>query len=124
MAKFETTSRRKKIFEPKHTEPGIFRLDYILLPIGYAYNTEYLEAKAGDTLRFFNGTDYDICAVRRLKIKSAETDILCRMRYGITIKGALMRWKENARLEGHSPQVISTEECLWVVYETRKERNL
>ena len=121
MAKFETTSRRKKIYKPNHTESGAFRMDYILLPMGYAYNTEYLEAKKGDIIRLFNGGEYEIYAIRRLKINKAETDILCRMRYGISIKGALSRWKMNAKLEGHSAKAVSTEECLWVIYEERAD---
>ena len=49
-------------------------------------------------------------------MSSPLTDILCRMRYGISLKGAMVRWKTNVRLEGNSSKVISDEECLMVVY--------
>lgn len=109
--------RKPKIFRAKHSEPGDFRLGYILLPCGYAYNADYSNAKKGDILRLFNGGDYRIFSVKKLKISSIECDILCRMRYGITIKGALSRWQMNAKLEGHGMRAVSEDECLWVVYE-------
>lgn len=121
MAKFETTSRRKKTFKVKHMEPKDFRLDYILLPIGFGYNEEYLDAQRGDKMRFFDGRTVVLEAIKKISLKGPIADLLCRMRYGITLKGAIMRWQDNARLEGHSGAIISLDECLWVVYEARED---
>lgn len=110
-------SAKTKILRAKHSEPGDFRLNYILLPLGFSYNSEFLTAKKGDTLRIFDGGDYPIFSVRTVKIHSAAADILSRMRYGVTIKRVLQIWQSNARLEGHSSKVISEDECLWVIYD-------
>lgn len=100
-----------------HAVPGEFRLGYILLPMGYSYNKDIQAAKKGDTLKLMGDSKgYKIFSVRKLSLRGPDADVLCRLRYGITIKGALMRWQSNARLEGHSANVISTEECLWVIY--------
>lgn len=120
MAKFETEPKRKKSFNAQHSEPGRFMLDYILLPIGYVYNNEWLGAKKGDRIRLFNGGIYKIYSVRKISTRGAA-DILSRMRYGITIKGCITRWKQNARLEGHSGSAVSETECLWVVYEKNEQ---
>jgi len=90
-------------------------MDYILLPYGYAYNADIAKAKKGDKIRFLDGEDKTIFAVRKIKLPKPETDILCRMRYGITIAGALMRWQTAAQLAGHGKKAISTDECLWVI---------
>ena len=105
-----------------HLEPGQFRLDYILLPVGYSYNIEIASAKKGDIISLFDGGDYRVYAVKRLKIGNSAADILSRMRYGVTIKGVLSRWQRNARLEGHGTNAISTDECLWVIYDTDTEQ--
>lgn len=107
-----------KTFKVAHSEPGEFRLGYILLPYGYAYNKDIANAKKGDIISIFDGGNYKIHAVRLIKIKSPECGILCRMRYGIPIAGALTRWQMNAKMEGHGMRAVSEDECLWVVYET------
>ena len=121
MEKYEEESRRKKTFRAKHNMPGDFQLDYILLPYGYAYNSEWQEAKYGDTIRFWDGEDRRIFSVRKLKIKSPEADILSRLRYGITMKGTLARWKSNARLEGNLGRAVSDDICFWVIFDKAKE---
>lgn len=117
MAKFEKEPKKAKIFKAQHSEPGDFQLDYILLPIGYVYNKEWLDAKRGDSIRLFNGGTYKIFSVRKISMVAGAADILSRIRYGITIKGCLARWQQNAKLEGHSPDAVSERECLWVIYE-------
>lgn len=99
-------------------QPAGFHLDYILLPVGYSYNAEWSGAKKGDIIRFWDGGEFPIYSVRKLRLNSAAVDILCRMRYGITIKRALQKWQMNAKLEGHGMKAISTDECLWVIYAT------
>ena len=98
-------------------EPPEFQLDYILLPMGYSYNVDFQKATHGDVIRFLDGNDYRIFAVRKIKFNTPNTDILCRMRYGITKERTMQKWKSNALLDGHSPEVISEDECLWVVYD-------
>ena len=116
MERYESAASLKKKYRAKHNTPGKFQLNYILLPYGYSYNAEWKKAKKGDTLIFLDGGEYLIYSVRVLKMSSPLTDILCRMRYGISLKGAMVRWKTNVRLEGNSSKVISDEECLMVVY--------
>jgi hypothetical protein len=92
-------------------------MGYILLPVGYSYNQDIASAKKGDVLIFFDGGSYTIDCVRRIDSTKPEADLLCRIRYGIPMKAAKMRWRDNLRLEGHGPKAISENECLWVVYQ-------
>lgn len=116
--------RNQKTFKVKHFEPGGFRLNYILLPVGFSYNIAVSQAKTGDKVRFFNGGIFPIVAVRRLDMRSANTDILCKMRYGITLKAALQRWQMNAKMEGHGTEAVSTDECLWLIYDDNENNTV
>lgn len=120
MKRFDSEKRKKKVLCVKHETPGDFCLDYVLLPFGYAYNADAAAAKGGDTIRFFDGGEFRIVCCKRLPIKSQITELLCRMRYGVTLAGAVSRWKSNAKLEGHSASVISDEKCLMIVYEQKE----
>lgn len=109
-----------KIFKPAHEEPGNFRLNYILLPYGefYQKTKEFLEARAGDTLRFYNGPDVRIESVMLIACDKT-CDFLCRMRYGITWDKAFAKWLSYARLEGHGNDILSRAKCILVVYENK-----
>lgn len=109
-----------KIFKPAHEEPGNFRLNYILLPYGefYQKTKEFLDAKAGDTLRFYNGPDVRIESVMLISCDKT-CDFLCRMRYGITWDKAFAKWLSYARLEGHGKDILSRAKCILVVYENK-----
>ena len=109
-----------KIFKPAHEEPGNFRLNYILLPYGefYQKTKEFLDAKAGDTLRFYNGPDVRIESVMLIACDKT-CDFLCRMRYGITWDKAFAKWLSYARLEGHGKDILSRAKCILVVYENK-----
>ena len=111
-------AEKKNIFKPNHAVPGEFFLDYILLPYGIYYDKTnvFLKAKKGDILRFFNGPEYPIDSVSLIK-QDRFCDILCRMRYGISWNAAFDRWLRYARMEGHNKDILSTEECLLVVYD-------
>lgn len=113
----ESRTSKRQILKPSHEEPGAFHLDYILLPYGIFYEktNKFLEAKKGDTLRFFNGPEYPIDSVSLIK-QDRVCDILCRMRYGVSWKVAFEKWKSYARLEGYGRDILSTDECLLVVY--------
>ena len=117
VARFDNPPIKKKTFKVKHAEPGDFCMDYILLPIGYSYNSEWVSAKKGDRIRLHDGGIYTIYCVRMVKVKGGLADMLSRLRYGITIAGCIQRWKMNAKLEGHTSDAVSSEECLWVMYE-------
>ena len=113
------SERIPKKIKVAHADPGNeVRLGFVLLPVGYSYNADIASAKKDDIIRFVDGGDYKIFNVLKLKIKSPVTKMLCLIRYGITLDGALMRWKTNARMEGHGMNVVSDEECLLVTYET------
>lgn len=111
------SERKKKTFKPQHSEPGEFFLDYILLPYGtfYEQTNKFLEAKTGDILRFFNGPEYPIYTVLLIK-QDKFCDILCRMRYGVSLDVAFNKWLTYARLYGHGKDILSKEECILVVY--------
>ena len=115
-----TSVRQRKIIRIHHAASGPLRLDYVVLPVGYSYNRDVAGAKHGDTLRLFDAGDHEIVCVRRLKIDKPETDLLCRIRYGITARACLSRWKINAQMEGHGAKAVSTEECLWVIFKTNE----
>ena len=115
MKSSETVKTQRRIFRVQHSVPGDFQLDYILLPCGYAYNSDISKAKKGDKIRWLAGEDWTIYCVRKIKLLCPETDILCRMRYGITIQGALMRWHAAAQIAGNGTDAISKDECLWVI---------
>lgn len=121
MRKFDSVPVKKKVFNAKHLEPGEFQMGYILLPMGYSYNAEWRGAKKGDYVRMHDGGKYKISSVRIVKVKGGLAELLSRIRYGISIAGCLQRWKENAKLEGHTSAAISTDECLWVIYEKNEE---
>ena len=112
------SERIAKKIKLAHAEPGDIRLGFILLPVGYAYNADIAAAKKGDIIRFVDGEDYRVFNVLKMKIKNPVTKTLCLIRYGITLDGALMRWKSNAKMEGHGMNVVSDEECLLLTYET------
>lgn len=114
--------RKNKVFKPAHSKPGMYWLGYILLPYGefYPKTRDFLEAKRGDLMRFFNGPTYRIYGVMKIK-QDSICDFLCRMRYGIPWKRAFDRWLKYARMEGHGKGILSTQECLLVIYETKVE---
>ena len=112
----------KRIFKPAHEQPGRFWLDYILLPYGafYKKTAKFLEARKGDVLRFFNGPDVEIETVRLIPC-DAICDILCKMRYGITWEMALRKWITYAKMEGNGADILSTSECILVVFNNAKD---
>ena len=114
--RYQSSTRQKKTFKVAHMEPGQLHLDFILLPFGYSYNSDIAVAKKGDTIRFADGGEYAIEFVKKIPLNKSFADMLCRIRYGITLSGAMSRWKMNARMEGHSEMAISQDECLWVVF--------
>lgn len=114
--RYLTAPRQKKTFKISHITPGDIRLGFILMPVGYSYNSDIAAAKKGDILRFADGKTHEILYVRRLRTDKPDADILCRIRYGITLKGAMMRWRANAKLEGHGSNAVSSDECLWIIY--------
>lgn len=105
-----------KVFRPEHSEPGPVIGDYLLLPYGYKYNSEYLTFKPGDCIKLFNGGKYEIDSVVKVELEKPYCDVLCRMRYGISIKRAMQIWKHNAVCKGYGNKAISDEECLLVRY--------
>ena len=115
--RYQSSTRQRKKFKVAHMDPGQFHLDFILLPVGYLYNANLADAKKGDTIRLADGGEYTIEFVKRIPLNKPFADMLCRIRYGITLNGAMSRWKMNARMEGHSEMAISQDECLWVVFD-------
>lgn len=113
--------RQKKKYEIIGSEPIGVKMDYILQPIGYSYNRDISEAKKGDTILFSDGKSYKIFAVRRIKLTSALADILCQMRYGVTIKKMLQIWQQDAMMLGHGRSVVSLDECIFITYNKEED---
>ena len=122
--KFESRKNSQKTFKPLHSEPGDFWLDYILLPYGVYYDKtkDFINAKKGDILRFYNGPEYKIDNVSLIK-QDRFCDVLCRMRYGIPISAAFRRWARYALLEGNGKDILSKDECFFVVYSKEHEES-
>lgn len=109
-----------RVFKPAHEEPGKMWLNYILLPYGefYKKTNVFLEAKPGDTMRFFNGPDVQIESVMLIACDKT-CDFLCKMRYGITWDKAFSKWLSYARMEGNGKDILSRTKCILVVYENK-----
>ena len=110
-------SRRKTIYKPAHEEPGEFFLNYILLPYGAFYKKTlgFLDAKPGDTVRFYKGREFEI--TKAILIEDPElADVLCRMRYGVNFVVALRHWGDYAVMEGHNREVLSSSKCIMLAY--------
>lgn len=107
---------KKKIYKPDHEAPNDFRWDYILLPYGAYYKTaEFLTARPGDTMRFFNGPDVEIQATHLIDGMDL-CNTLSRMRYGIPWVAAFSRWASYAVMEGNGKDVLSPDKCIMVAY--------
>ena len=121
--RYVSGKRRTRIYKPLHTEPWGFHLGYILLPYGAFYDKtkDFVDAKKGDILRFFNGGDYEIDNVVLIP-QDRVCDTLCRMRYGISWQVAFEKWKSYAVLQGYGKDALSTEECLLVFYAKKEAR--
>lgn len=108
---------KSKIFKAPHDEPGDIFRDFILLPYGAFYKTaEFLNAKKGDILRFYNGGDYPIFGVALIE-SERECELLCRVRYGVKWEAAFSRWLSYARMEGHGKDILAPDKCIMIVFE-------
>lgn len=105
------------MYKLSHFEPGPHQLDFILLPYGEFYDKTkgLLNAQVGDTIRFFNGPECRIHSAYKIPIDRMFS-ALCQMRYGFGRDVVLRRWQDNARVEGHGRDIISTKECIIVFY--------
>lgn len=109
------TAKRIK-FRAFHDTPRDFHADYILLPLGYSYNRDFLSAKEGDLIKFGDGKVYSLLRVGILSLKNPATEGLCFARYGITLRKALQIWRTNAFAQGYGRNAVSDEECLIIIY--------
>ena len=99
-----------------HDTPGDFHADYILLPLGYLYNREFLSAREGSYIKFGDRKVYPLLRAGVLSFKNPATEGLCFARYGITLKKALQIWRTNAFAQGYGRNAVSDEECLIIIY--------
>lgn len=114
----------KKILKPLHDRPGDFHFDYILLPTGYKYNTEFEKASMGDRLRFHSGEEVCVLHAVKIPIESPICDVLCKLRYGISIRRALQIWQRNAVALGNAKGVVDTDECLMITFTNGKREEI
>lgn len=102
--------------KPLHQKPKGYFMDYILLPFGYMYNAEFVTAKKGQEMLFYGGETVMVDAVVKLPIKAPIADILCRLRYGVSMPRVLKMWQQNAIALGHGKGAVNTDECLMITY--------
>lgn len=112
----------KKIYRPMHTEPGPFRLNFILLPYGEMYKPaqDLLSAKRNSVLRIYDGGDYLIDSVYHIT-NWQMCDMLSRMRYGVPWESVYQTWNVNVRAEGYGKDALKRNECIMVVYGKKVE---
>ena len=105
-----------KMYKPNHEEPGALWFDFILLPYGDFYDKtkDFLNAKRGDILRFFNGDDVPIEGVYLIDT-GRVFDALCRIRYNLSSEAVLRKWQDNARIQGYGRDIISREKFIMVI---------
>lgn len=107
---------KKKYHKVFHDTPRDFHADYILLPLGYSYNREFLSVSEGSLLKFGDGKVYPLLRCGVLDVNNPATEGLCFARYGITLRKALKLWKTNALAQGYGINAVSDEECLIIIY--------
>lgn len=113
----QKTKTETRIFKPAHSEPGDFVLDYILLPYGAYYKTaEFLSAKKGDIIRFFNGGGYKIESAALVE-DARLCDQLCIVRYGVRWEVAFRKWLSYAKLEGNGRDILVPDKCIMIVFD-------
>lgn len=105
------------MFKVAHEEPNDFHLDFILLPYGeyYKKTAVLLDAKPGDTMRFFNGRDVEIEAVGIID-GSPACNILSRLRYGLPWGAVLSVWRRDAVIEGNGKDILVDGKCIIVSF--------
>lgn len=107
---------KNKYYKVFHDTPRDFHADYILLPLGYSYNREFLSVSEGCLLKFGDGKVYPLLRAGVLNLNNPATEGLCFARYGITLRKALQIWQTNAFAQGYGRNAVSNEECLIIVY--------
>ena len=107
---------KNKYYKVFHDTPRDFHADYILLPLGYSYNREFLSVSEGTLLKFGDGKVYPLLRAGVLSMKNPATEGLCFARYGITLRKALQIWRTNAFAQGYGRNAVSKEECLIIIY--------
>lgn len=110
-----------KIFRPHHAMPKAMYLDYILIPIGYAYNRPIQKAQDGDRMIFLDGERVAIDTIAKIKSQTKMCDMICRARYGVGIERVIEIWKNNATLEGYGRDAVSEDECLLITFFNEKK---
>lgn len=121
MARFEKEYHPRRKFKPQHQTPKDFHLDYIILPYGENYNTEWKKARKGDLVYFVDGGMGEIVSVRKIRADLPEADLLSWIRYGISIKRCMQIWNDIAVLEGNGRNAVSSMYCYWIVYNKNYE---
>lgn len=108
---------KKTIHKTVHEPPQRFWAQFILLPYGEFYDKTkgFLDAKTGDTLRFFNGPD---CQITKVMLVEGQTacDCLSLVRYGVPWRVAYEKWLRYARMEGNGKDILSKDKCIFIVY--------
>ena len=120
MATNKTTAKRVKL-KAFHDTPRDFHADYILLPLGYSYNREFLNVSEGDLMRMGDGKVFPVLRTGILSLRNPATEGLCFARYGITLRSAQRVWKTNAFAQGYGKDALSDEECLIVIYGKKED---
>lgn len=112
----ENLQHKPKVVNVAHDKSGDARSNYVLFPIGFKYNEDLQSLRAGDIVKFLDGSEHWVESVVRLPIKSAIAEALCKARYGFSITRAVELWQDRLRLRKEDIKVMSENECLIVFY--------
>lgn len=110
-------------YRAPHAEPGPFRQNYIILPYGMYYDKTkgFLNAKKGDTIRLFKGREFYISSAKLIEGEDL-CDVLCRVRYGMPWYMVLKQWQRYAVMEGNGKAILSTNQCIMIIYGTEVDK--
>lgn len=112
----ENLQHKPKVVKIAHDKCLDARSNYVLFPIGFKYNEDLQSLRAGDIVKFLDGSEHWVESVVRLPIKSAIAEALCKARYGFSITRAVELWQDRLRLRKEDIKVMSENECLIVFY--------
>lgn len=111
--------REKKIIKTSNATPkGEWQCSFILLPLGYYYNSEFLKASRGDIIEFAEGEQYRILNVTKIELNGPIANLLCFARYGFYVDTLKDIWRQGVIYDGHRKRAISDTECLLIGYGT------
>jgi hypothetical protein len=113
MAKHKDTNKFVKLEHDKCEES---LKDFIIVPVGFKYNTELQALRKGDIIQFLDGSEHYVDCTVQVPRHSAIADALCRFRYNISVDKAVEIWKQRIALRKQDVRAMNERECLIIFY--------